>query len=193
MIGKSFPGAPLLVSGAFFVLEGCAGRARVSGSAEAVGGPRAAALPTTVIEGVPFLYQSDETCGPSSLAMVLRFLGQDISATEILHDTATPGLEGTLITDLAAAARRRGFTAEIVELDSTRLRQRISEGIPVVLLVDLGIWVWSRPHYLVAYGWTPEGVVAHSGRERGKVIPWPTLDSEWEKMNRLALIVRRAP
>jgi hypothetical protein len=34
-------------------------------------------------------------------------------------------------------------------------------------------------------------VVAHSGRERGKVIPFSTLDAQWEKMGRLAIIVRR--
>ena len=61
----------------------------------------------------------------------------------------------------------------------------------MILLVDLGIWTWSRPHYLVAYGWIPEGVVAHSGREQGKVIPFSTLDAQWAKMGRLAILVRR--
>ena len=78
-----------------------------------------------------------------------------------------------------------------MDLDPARLRERISAGIPVILLVDLGLWNWSRPHYLVAYGWTPEGVVAHSGRERGKVIPFSTLDAQWAKMGRLAIIVQR--
>jgi hypothetical protein len=98
-------------------------------------------------------------------------------------------LKGTLITDLTGAAQRRGFAAQIADLDLTRLRERISAGVPVILLVDLGIWSWSQPHYLVAYGWTPDGVVAHSGRERGKVIPFSTLDAQWAKMGRLAIIV----
>lgn len=144
-----------------------------------------------VIAGVPFLPQEDDTCGPSSLAMVLGFLGRNVDTAEIVRETRTEGLKGTLITDLTSAARRRGFAAEIVDLDLPRLRERISAGLPVILLVDLGIWTWSRPHYLVAYGWTPEGVVAHSGRERGKVIPFSTLDAQWAKMGRLAIIVRR--
>jgi len=145
----------------------------------------------SVIAGVPFLPQEDDTCGPSSLAMVLGFLGRDVSTLEIVRETRTEGLKGTLITDLTDAARRRGFAAEVVDLDLPRLRERISAGVPAILLVDLGIWTWSRPHYLVAYGWTPEGVVAHSGRERGKVIPFSTLDSQWAKMGRLAIIVSR--
>jgi len=146
---------------------------------------------STIIAGVPFLPQEDDTCGPSSLAMVLGFLGNEVSTQEIVRETRTEGLKGTLITDLAGAARRRGFAAEVADLDLPRLRERISAGDPVILLVDLGVWSWSRPHYLVAYGWTPEGVVAHSGRERGKVIPLPTLDAQWAKMGRLAILVHR--
>jgi ABC-type bacteriocin/lantibiotic exporter with double-glycine peptidase domain len=145
----------------------------------------------SVIAGVPFLPQEDDTCGPSSLAMVLGFLGHDVITQEIVRETRTEGLKGTLITDLAGAARRRGFAAEVADLDLPRLWERISAGVPVILLVDLGVWNWSRPHYLVAYGWTPEGVVAHSGREQGKVIPFATLDSQWAKMGRLAIIIDR--
>jgi ABC-type bacteriocin/lantibiotic exporter with double-glycine peptidase domain len=184
-----FFAAVLLAGCVLFTLGGCA-----TGAGKGVGAVRAseAAAPvSTVIAGVPFLPQEDDTCGPSSLAMVLGFLGRDVSTAEIVRETRTQGLKGTLITDLTAAARRRGFTAEVVDLDLPRLRERISEGVPVILLVDLGVWSWSRPHYLVAYGWTSEGVVAHSGRERAKVIPFSTLDAQWEKMGRLAIVVRR--
>lgn len=146
---------------------------------------------SSVIAGVPFRPQEEDTCGPSSLAMVLGFLGKKVDTSEIVKETRTEGLKGTLITDLAGAARRRGLAAEVADLDLPRLRERISAGVPVILLVDLGVWTWSRPHYMVAYGWTPEGVVAHSGRERGKVIPFDTLDAQWEKMGRLAIVVGR--
>ena len=184
--------AVLLTGGVLFTQGGCAAGAGVGKGDEAVQSPGATAPPSSVIAGVPFLPQEDDTCGPSSLAMVLAFLGQDVNTREIVRETRTDGLKGTLITDLTGAARRRGFEAEVADLDLPRLRERISAGVPVILLVDLGIWTWSRPHYLVAYGWTPEGVVAHSGRERGKVIPFSTLDAQWAKMGRLAIIVRRA-
>jgi ABC-type bacteriocin/lantibiotic exporter with double-glycine peptidase domain len=175
----------LLTSGILFTLGGCAV------GTGAVPFTEAPAPLSSVIAGVPFLPQEDDTCGPSSLAMALGFLGHDVTTQEIVRETRTEGLKGTLITDLAGAARRRGFAAEVVDLDLPRLRERISVGVPVILLVDLGIWTWSRPHYLVAYGWTPEGVVAHSGREQGKVIPFSTLDAQWAKMGRLTIIVSR--
>lgn len=179
--GKWFYGAALLLGGAFFVSGGCGGVRTHRGTDEAA----------VVIRDVPFLPQEEDTCGPSSLAMILGFLGNDSPTAELVRETRTAGLKGTLITDLAAAARRRGFTAEVADLDLLRLRERISSGVPVILLVDLGTWVFSRPHYLVAYGWMREGVVAHSGREEGKVIPFSTLDAQWATMGRLALIVRR--
>jgi hypothetical protein len=189
--GLSLFVAVLLTGGLLFTLGGCAAGGSAGKGSGAVQAMEAPTLSSTIIAGVPFLPQEDDTCGPSSLAMVLGFLGGDVSTQEIVRETRTEGLKGTLITDLAGAARRRGFAAEIADLDLPRLRERISAGVPVILLVDLGVWSWSRPHYLVAYGWTPEGVVAHSGRERGKVIPFSTLDAQWAKMGRLAILVHR--
>ena len=181
--------AVLLAGGVLFTPGGCAAGSGAGREAGGVQSPGAPAPLSSVIAGVPFLPQEDDTCGPSSLAMVLGFLGKEVNTSEIVRETRTEGLKGTLITDLTSAARRRGFAAEVVDLDLPRLRARIGAGVPVILLVDLGVWSWSRPHYLVAYGWTPEGVVAHSGREQGKVVPFPTLDAQWAKMGRLAIIV----
>ncbi len=174
-------GAALLLGGAFFVLGGCAG--------PVTKGESASSRPF-VIRGVPFIPQEEETCGPTSLAMLLRFLGTDVATADLVRDTRTAGLAGTLITDLASAARRRGVPAEVTELDLPRLEERIRAGTPVILLVDLGTWVWSRPHFLLAYGWTSEGIVAHSGRREGTVIPFSRLDAQWAKMGRLSIVVR---
>jgi len=180
-----FAGAALLLGGAFSVFGGCASTRPAAETHAAA----AAAPATRIIPGVPFLPQEEDTCGPSSLAMLLRFRGKNATTAEIVAETRTAGLRGTLITDLAAAARRRGLPAEVTDLDLTGLRKRIAEGEPVILLVDLGTWVWSRPHYLLAYGVTPEGVVANSGRTEGEVIPYDVLDAEWAKMGRLAIVV----
>jgi ABC-type bacteriocin/lantibiotic exporter with double-glycine peptidase domain len=188
-------GAALLAGGVFFILGGCARDAGIRGWDAATPGTEASPRPAapTVIPQVPFLPQEEDSCGPSSLAMLLLFFGADVRTGEIVRETRTAGLRGTLITDLAAAARRRGFEAEVVDFDLERLRERISEGIPVILLVDLGVWAYSRPHYLLAFGVTPEGVVAHSGREKEKVIPFSSLETQWAKMGRLAIVVRPGP
>lgn len=144
---------------------------------------------TRIIAGVPFLPQEEDSCGPSSLAMLLRFHGIAAETREIAAETRTAGLRGTLITDLAAAARRRGLAAEVTDLDLPGLRRLILAGEPAILLVDLGTWPFSRQHYLVAYGVTPEGVIAHSGATEALAVPYGRLERQWGKMGRLAIVV----
>lgn len=120
--------------------------------------------------------------------MLLRYLGKEADPGAIVRETRTEGLRGTLITDLAAAARRRGVEAEVSRLDLGSVLGRLREGFPVILLVDLGAWAVSRPHYLLVYGILPDGVVAHSGREAGKRIPYATLDRQWKSMGYLAIV-----
>ena len=122
--------AAVLLTGVLFTQGGCAVGGSAGKGAGAVRSPEAPAPLSSVIAGVPFLPQEDDTCGPSSLAMVLRFLGQEVDTPEIVRETRTEGLKGTLITDLAGAARRRGFAAEVVDLDLPRLRERISRASP---------------------------------------------------------------
>src|SRR5659263_453854 len=129
--------AVLLAGGILFTQGGCAVGVSTAKGARAVQSSEAPAPVPSVIAGVPFLPQEDDTCGPSSLAMVLGFLGQDVNTAEIVRETRTEGLKGTLITDLTGAARRRGFAAEVADLDLPRLRERISAGVPVLLLVLL--------------------------------------------------------
>jgi hypothetical protein len=142
-----------------------------------------------VIPGVPFIPQEEETCGPTSLAMLLRFLGREAPVGDLVRETRTEGLRGVLITDLAAAARKRGLPAEVAVLDLAGLEKRIRGGTPVILLVDLGTWVLVRPHYMLAYGYGPKGVVAHSGYTAGQVVPGAKLERQWAKMNHLAVVV----
>ena len=182
-----FRGAALLLCGALFI-GGCAAGAGAARRGEEPAAPGR----EVVIAGVPFLPQEEETCGPSSLAMLLRFLGKETGTAEIVRETRTAGLRGALITDLAAAARRRGVAAEVEALDETGLRAQIDAGKPVIVLVDLGVWAWSRPHYMLVYGYGPRGFVAHSGRTAGLEMSLAELDARWAKMGRLAIVVRGA-
>ena len=111
--GLRFTGAALLLCGALSFLGGCAAGRSAPGATARTG---ESAAPAHVIPGVPFLPQEEDSCGPSSLAMLLRFHGKDATTDELVRETRTVGLRGALITDLAAAARRRGVAAEVVDL-----------------------------------------------------------------------------
>ncbi len=164
----------------------------------AAGGPAAPApapggSPSGPAAAVPFIPQQEETCGPTSVAMLLRQHGRPADVDELVRETRTAGLRGTLITDLAAAARRRGLAAEVAELDLAGLRRRLLAAEPVVLLLDLGTRLWSRPHYVVAFAATPEGARAHSGRTPGVLIPWERLERQWALMGHLAIVAGPGP
>ena len=58
------------------------------------------------------------------------------------------------------------------------------------LLLDDGVLAWSVPHYVVAFGLLPEGLLVRSGREAERVIPWGDLPGKRRKMGNLALVVR---
>jgi hypothetical protein len=67
------------------------------------------------------------------------------------------------------------------------LRREIAAGQPVIVLVETGFWVVSRPHYLVVVGFDGRRFLVYDGVESGAFIGAEDLLSRWEKMNRLYL------
>lgn len=169
-----------------FVLPACAGNSPSGGVTPAV-------KSGSVINGVPFVKQKDEFCGPAAMASVLGYHGDNISQEEIAEEVYTPKLDGALISDMENFARGRGYDAETVSGDTSSLEKEIDEGVPVILLVDKGRWMVSVPHYYVVYGFDTENrvFIVNTGEEEGVEISYERLDREWEKMNRLMLIVKQ--
>ena len=146
-----------------------------------------------VIENVPFVKQKDEFCGPAAMESVMRFYGQDINQEEIAEHVYTPKLGGALISDMENFAREMGYKTETKNGDLDTLISVIDQGIPVIVIVDLGRWVLSVPHYYVVYGYDKsKGVfILHTGFKGAQVVSFSELDKEWEKMNKLMLVMRK--
>jgi ABC-type bacteriocin/lantibiotic exporter with double-glycine peptidase domain len=148
---------------------------------------------TKIIKNVPFVKQKDKFCGPAAMASVMNFYGQDVSQDQIAKEVYSPELKGALISDMENFAREMGYNASTVNGDENTLVSLVDEGIPSIILVDLGIWVVSVPHYYVVYGYnrSNETFIINTGFTSNKEINFKDLDKEWEKMNRLMLIVRK--
>jgi ABC-type bacteriocin/lantibiotic exporter with double-glycine peptidase domain len=146
-----------------------------------------------IIKNVPFVRQKDKFCGPAAMASVMNFYGQNISQDEISEEVYSPELKGALISVMENFAREMGYNASTINGDENTLISLVDEGIPSIILVDLGIWVVSVPHYYVVYGYnkSKETFIINTGFTSNKEINFKDLDKEWEKMNRLMLIVRR--
>ncbi len=146
-----------------------------------------------VIENVPFVRQKGSFCGPAAMASIMKFYGQDLSQDTIAEEVYTPKLRGALISDMENFANEMGYRAETRTGDLNTLISVIDEGVPAILIVDLGKWVVSVPHYYVVYGYdkSKKNFIMHTGFESGQKIDFSELDSEWRKMDRLMLILRK--
>jgi hypothetical protein len=141
------------------------------------------------ITGVPFVEQSENYCGPSSLAMVAQFAGIKVSIDELGTMMFTPGKRGTLQADFIGAARRIGMVAVPIVL----LRQALAEVAadhPVVVMQNLGSAANPLWHYAVITGFDlpKEQLFLHSGRTPGMKWDLAQFERTWKSADYWALV-----
>lgn len=141
------------------------------------------------IEGVPFVKQDREQCGPASLASVLSYYGVSIQPDIISKSTYNPKLRGSLITDLENFARRSGFRTESGQGTVEKLKEFIHQRKPVIVLIDQGFWITSRPHYLVLFGYNQKGFMAHNGETPSRLYGYADFCKMWDKIGSTYLLV----
>jgi ABC-type bacteriocin/lantibiotic exporter with double-glycine peptidase domain len=151
----------------------------------------AATAVTHVIEGVPFVKQDSQYCGPASLASVLNYYGDSVDQKTIGKDIYCEKLKGALITDLENFARARGFKTRSGTGRLEDIRSALSDGIPVIVLVDQGFWVVSRLHYLVVFGYDDGDFIAHDGYQASQRYPCAEFQKLWTKAGSTYLLVYR--
>ncbi len=132
---------------------------------------------------VPFFPQPEGLCGPASLASVLHFWKRTTSVEEIKQAIYLPQLNGALGIDLTLFARREGFLADFFTGNLTDLRDRLAAGIPPIVFLNLGNRFFPVGHFIVVTGIDEEReeVIAHSGSEANKPIPYQTFLAAWKK------------
>ncbi|HKQ56890.1 MAG TPA: cysteine peptidase family C39 domain-containing protein [Candidatus Eisenbacteria bacterium] len=144
---------------------------------------------------VPVIRQAPERCGPAALAMVLRYYGADAAALAETEGAYDPVLKGSLITDLAAAARRAGYTAEVAAVPEESLRVLLRSRVPPVLLYGRGTRMLpAGAHYGVLVGWNPEAdaYTLNDGGRSPRTMSRAELLRRWRQAGGLALVVRPA-
>ncbi len=146
-----------------------------------------------VLSGVPFFPQEDYQCGPAALATVMNYWyargGSPvrIGVDEITQAIYSPGARGVLPTDLENYPAKKGFVTEKLTGSISRLREDIDSGIPVILLVDYGLSIYRLDHFLVATGYTGDGIVVNSGRKERQVVSNSDLEKAWKRTGYWAL------
>lgn len=143
------------------------------------------------IEGVPFVKQESHWCGPASLASLFAYYGLAVDQDTVARAVYTEKLDGALVTDLENYARSQGFRTYLGRGTADDIKAALREQRPVIVLVDLGFWVMSRPHYLVVTGYDETGFRAHTGYEAGKSFSYKEFDRIWGKKGSVYLLVWR--
>jgi tetratricopeptide (TPR) repeat protein len=146
--------------------------------------------PQAEVAGVPFHPQREQYCGPAALATVLEWSGQATTQDALAAVVYTPGREGSLSHDLAAAASRHGRLAVAVA-DLPALLGELAAGHPVLVLQNLGLDWYPQWHYAVAVGYDLEAgeVALRSGEERRRVVSLDTFARTWARADRWAIVV----
>jgi hypothetical protein len=143
------------------------------------------------VDGVPFFRQRESTCGPVALAGVLAFRGKAADPDRIAANIFLPGLRGTLPMDMESAARSEGVHVESRSGTFEDLKARINRNDPVICLIDAGIWVYRKPHYVIVLGFDDlhRVVIVHDGSHPNVLMPYAAFDEAWERGGRWMLII----
>lgn len=169
------------------LITGCTSKQRVlSDQAQARELPEAVELDQT-----PFFPQSDYQCGPAALATVLSYSGVAVTPDALVDRVYIPDRQGSLQAEIAAAARREGRLAYVLEPQLGALMAELSAGRPVLVLQELG-WGPARTwHYAVVMGYsTASGrLILRSGTTRREQLSVSQFLRSWRGGGNWAMVV----
>jgi ABC-type bacteriocin/lantibiotic exporter with double-glycine peptidase domain len=136
-----------------------------------------------IISNVPFYPSEDNQCGPTSMAMVLNFLGIKVTPAEISKAIYSKGAGGTSDFDMMLHAKKLGLKSENYKGSLLDLKSKIKRGIPLIVMVDEGFWFYKKYHYMVVFGFNEKEIIVHSGKNEMQRIKIETFIKKWEKAN----------
>ncbi|MBK7552851.1 MAG: C39 family peptidase [Syntrophaceae bacterium] len=141
------------------------------------------------IEGVPFVRQESGFCGPASLASVMTYHGVPTDQKTVATAVYCAKPRGPSSPTWSGSQGMRGLRPHRPGGTEEGAWAEIDRGRPVIVLVDLGLWVVSKPHYLVVYGYDGEGFRAHDGYTPGNHYSYPRFAGIWGKWGMPDLLI----
>ncbi len=145
---------------------------------------------TDVLLDVPFYPYEGGLCGASALASVLSYWGQVTTIEDVAAEVYNPRLKGTLSIDLLLYAERHGLEARLYRGGLRDLKERLDEGIPLIVMVDYGIAGLQKNHFLVVTGYSEEGVLVHTDTRRNHFIPYERFLRIWRRTGYWSLLIK---
>jgi tetratricopeptide (TPR) repeat protein len=122
--------------------------------------------------------------------MALQSNGQNVSLQELESQVFTPGMNGSLKTDLISASRRQGMLAIPIEGLEPLIRE-VAAGHPVIVFENLGLSWWPKWHFAIVYGYDlpSREVIMHSGPYSHHHLGINDFEKSWRLGNEWGLVV----
>ncbi|MBU4318423.1 MAG: C39 family peptidase [Proteobacteria bacterium] len=141
------------------------------------------------IEGIPFFRQERHQCGQAALASVLAYYKIPVDMELLIGETYSQALKGSLMADLENYAKGLGFKTKSGQGTLQTLKESVLARKPVIVLLDHGVWLAARPHYIVIFGFNEKGFIAHDGNEPSILFQYKGFEKTWKKMGHPYLII----
>lgn len=135
----------------------------------------------SLILPIKFYPAQKDQCGPASLAMVLSYLGFKLEPDQISKEIFSQGAKGTWELDMVIFAKKLGLKAEQYRGSIEDIKLKISQGKPLIVMVDEGIWFQRKYHYMVVVGFTREEIIVNSDSFEWQPIKINEFLKKWEK------------
>ncbi len=142
---------------------------------------------------VPFFPQERYQCGPAALATVLAASGVEVDPDGLVDQVFIPARQGSLRTEMIAAARRHGRIPYVLEPELTGLLREVGAGRPVVVFQNLGLDWYPQWHFAVVVGFDPAAgeLILRSGTVRRHRAALDLFERTWERGDYWAVVVLR--
>lgn len=139
----------------------------------------------------PFFPQEVHQCGPAALATVLVNAGAQVTPETLAGQVYLPGRRGSLQVELLAAVRRQGLVPYPIDPGVPALEGELGAGRPVLVLLELGIPIYTVWHYAVVIGRDPRSgaVILRSGSTRRKLMSQQAFRAAWGRGGNWGLVV----
>jgi ABC-type bacteriocin/lantibiotic exporter with double-glycine peptidase domain len=144
-----------------------------------------------LVQDVPFFPQEDHYCGPAALAGLLTYYGRPTTQHEIAQAIYLPRHFGTLSMDLLLYSKAKGLDTRVVEGNLNLLKSEVDQKHPIVVFLNLGLKIFPKGHFITVIGYNDldQTIIAHSGQDAERSIPYAQFLQAWGKTGFWTLLV----
>jgi len=142
-------------------------------------------------KAVPFFAQSENQCGPASLAMMLNWAGVAVTPEQLTPKLFIPNKKGSLQIEMMAVPRQYGMLAYPLAPELADILHEVSAGHPVLVFQNLALNIYPQWHYavVVSYDLQSETITLHSGQEAKHTILLSTFEHTWARAGSWSMLV----